>query len=174
MADQREIIITIKNDTGGSIKEESANPSSESPSGSDGDLDREVAGISIMANTAFNGAIEITKNVLWYNYEKHLSLADDYIGQRNLAITRAKVSVATSFVSATATGAAVGFKVGGGVGALVGALIGGGTNAIMPIANAQIELYQQNIRIQQMDAQLSYTRQRTGFSLNSGSIGYDL
>lgn len=171
MAEQREIVITIKNETGGSVREESQQVAQGQEVNSD--IAREMAGISIVANKMFDNAIQMTKNVLWYKYERNLALNDDYIGQRNLSVARQQVAIVTDFISTVAGYTATG-AMGGPVGAIIGAVAGVAVATGNLVFNHAREIDQQNITIKQMDAQLSFNRQRAGFSLTSGSIGENL
>lgn len=123
-------------------------------------------------------ALNVAANevIAWaeYYWNRELTLNDDYIGQRNkqIAITQINrgISYAGQVFSATASGAAVG----GPVGAIIGALIGTGT-AIASIArsNAQSKM-DQDIKLNQWNAQLDFTRSRVGYSTKAASIGEDL
>ena len=101
-----------------------------------------------------------------YEINKYFNLHDDYIGQRNLTIAKNVVSKSLGMATAVASGFMVGGPAGGAI-ALVGVT-----------ASLGIEIYQnydqENIKLRQMNAQLSYSRQRAGFSLTSESIGENL
>lgn len=171
MAEQREIVITIKNETGGSVREESQQVAQGQEINSD--LTREVAGISIMANKMFDNAVQMTKNIAMYQIERKFALTDDYIGQRNFNVARATIGLAAGFIQSTASSAAIGATF-GPAGAIIGAVIGAGIDIAQNVISAAQTIDQQNINIAQINNQLSYSRQRAGFSLTSGSIGENL
>ena len=102
--------------------------------------------------------IKITPIVFKYNevirYEKEI------VGERNVSKKKG-----------TLTRAVVGGAIAGPVGAIVGAVVG----FVGSVGNEAISVYQaynqQDITMKQRNEQLKYTRQRAGFSLESGSIG---
>lgn len=107
---------------------------------------------------------DITK-IANYEINKWFSLNDDYIGQRNLTNALNVVNRAKN----TAASIAAGIVLGGAVGGVIAAV---GSFITLGIDIAQ-NIDRQNIALRQMDAQLSYQRQRAGYSLTSGRIGED-
>lgn len=108
-----------------------------------------------------------------YEFSKYYSTHDDYIGQRNYEIAKANISLAVSVGTSIYSGAAMGASLGGPIGAAVGAMastVFTGVNLALQYNRA---MEQQQLKIDQMNAQLSYTRQRSGYSLTSGSVGED-
>ena len=173
-ADNRSITITLKLDEGKEDldTQKSVNTSSTASKEDNGGTAKAVAAFAV-AQTAQAVASEV---VAWAEYEwiKELTLSDDYIGQRekNIALTQINrgISAVSSIASATASGAAVG----GWVGAIIGFVIGTGTQ-IASIARSNVQgQEQQDIQIRQMNAQLSYTRSRAGWSTQAASIGENL
>ena len=105
---------------------------------------------------------DITK-IANYEINKWFSLNDDYIGQRNLTNALNVVSRAKNMAGTIAAGFVALGPVGGAI-AAVGSLITLGIDIAQNIDR-------QNLMLRQMDAQLSYQRQRAGYSLTSGRIG---
>ena len=118
---------------------------------------------NVVVNRAVNETISQVSEMALYSIEKHLSLTDDYVGQRYLKAGKEVISKTMSMGSSIMAGAVMG----GVVGAIVGAVLSLSSMAFDIFKNYD----QQNIMIRQMDAQLSYQRQRAGYSLTSGSIG---
>lgn len=102
-------------------------------------------------------------NMAIYHFEKEWSLTDDYQSQRNCTIALNVISKSIS----VATNAFIGLSVGGVAGLAVSVVASG--------VDLGFEIYknldQQNIKIKQMDAQLEYTRVRSGYSITDESIG---
>lgn len=101
-----------------------------------------------------------------YEWNKSLNLSDDYIGQRQKQVAMQCVNTTISTISTVGSFAAIG----GPIGAVVGLLVSGVSLGKQIWQNYD----QENIRLRQMDAQLSYTRARAGWSTNAASIGEDL
>lgn len=171
-ADNRSVVITLK------LKNESNennNPTNTSAvqNGNDKNSTAKAVAVFAVAQMAELAAAEV---VAWgeYFWNKSLTLNDDYVGQRSKNIITTQINrginAISNIVSSTASGAAIG----GWVGAIVGAVVGTLTTGV-DIARSNIQGQdQQNILLKQMDAQLSFTRARVGFSLKAGSIGEDL
>ena len=122
---------------------------------------------NLIENAVFTKAFKQVRKQLEemaiYGINRHLQLTDDYITQRYL---QAGVNIISKAISMGTTIMA-GASVGGPVGAVVGAVV-----AVADLTFDIIKNYdQQNIMLRQMDAQLSYQRQRAGYSLTSGRIG---
>ena len=170
----KEITVVLKTigGTGGANAEESGEQKvSTESSAKDKSVAKSVYGALAMqaANAAIN---EMTA---WISYEvnKYLTLNDDYIGQRNLQIAMQAVNWGTSAASTIGSTAMMG-SAAGPVGAVIGAIVGAGMVAARTARqNAQAQ-EQQQIRLNLMNAQLSYTRSRIGWSLQAASIGEDL
>lgn len=174
MADNRSIVITLKieNDGSSGITSPASVSSTSSTKGT-----KSSAGVALAA-WAVSQAVQTTVSelVAWgeYNWNKELTLNDDYIGQRNkqIALTQINrgISAVGSIFSSTASGAAVG----GVAGAIIGFVVGTATQvANITRGNLQAQ-EQQDIRLRQMEAQLDFTRSRAGWSLKAASIGEDL
>lgn len=175
MADTREVKIVLETRGGTESSETervdtqaSAAATSKNESSSSGKQAAKVL-IGTLISEAANEA------VAWAAYEvnKEFTLNDDYIGQRNLQIATQAVnwgiSSATTIASTTMMGATF-----GPIGAAVGALVGTGMVAARTIRENVQAMEQQDIMLNQMQAQLDYTRQRSGWSLKAASIGEDL
>lgn len=98
-----------------------------------------------------------------YESEKFFDLTDNVQGKRNLNIAKQNIRRVASIGMSIYAGA----KTGGLVGAIVGGALG--------IGKLAVDIYQgydqQNIAIKQREEQLSYTRQRVGYSLTVGTNG---
>lgn len=121
---------------------------------------------TILLHEAYRYAKQDIMKVAQYELSKYFNLRDDYIGQRNMNVAKNVISKTVGMGTAVAGG----FMVGGPIGATIAAV---GTMATLGIEIAQ-NYDQENIRLRQMNAQLSYSRQRAGYSLTSDSIGEDL
>ena len=174
--DNRSIVITLKLDK----NSEDENPTDTESKKKEIDKD---AGQKAMTAYFVMESIEAVGNevVAWAEYEwnRELTLHDDYIGQRNKNVAMTYINRATSSVSSLAFGAIAGAKVGaaigmGPVGAAIGVAIGLATTIAGIIRSNVQGQDQQNIAIKQMDAQLDFTRSRAGWSLQAASIGEDL
>lgn len=174
MADTREvkIILETRGGTGGEaerVDNETASAATQQTESSSSGKQAAGALISIIASEAIN------EGVAWASYyiNRDLNLNDDYIGQRNLQIaTKAinwGVSSAGTIASTTMMGASF-----GPIGAAVGALVGVGMVAAKTGRENAQAMDQQNIMLNQMQAQLDYTRQRSGWSTKAASIGENL
>lgn len=121
---------------------------------------------AVLLHEAYSYAKQEITQIANYELNKYFNLNDDYIGQRNLAVAKNIISKGASMGTAIASGFAMGGIVGGAI-AIVG------TTASLGIEIAQ-NYDQENIKIRQMNAQLSYSRQRAGYSLVSNSVGENL
>jgi hypothetical protein len=113
-------------------------------------------------------AKDVTRDVLQetdYFIQRHFQLADDYQGQRSYTVAKnvvlKSVSIGTSAIAAASTLGPVGAVI------AVGAAV---ASTAVDVANNYIN---QADTIRKMDAQLSYTRVRAGYSLTAGSVGED-
>lgn len=157
MADTREIVITIKGS--GETTTQTDKPDNPNPK----DSSNIKKSTSILLNQTYQRLKSEISSEVNYEIDKHFRLSDNYIGQRNFNNAKQVINKAVSFGTSIATG----FAIGGPVGA-VGAFV-------VQTISLGIDIYQnydqENINLRQMEAQLSYTRERAGYSLTSGSIG---
>lgn len=177
MAETREVVITIKGtgSTGGgtgggktviqsitnnNISNIITNSSSTSSAEYDTGID---AGTSVLTNQVFESLKKTLLTEAKYQVNKYFSTRDDYIGQRNY---NAAMSMANMVVG-LGSSVLAGFMVGGPVGAIVA----GATSVLSTAVSVYNTLDAQNLKVDQMNAQLSFTRQRSGYSLTSGSTG---
>lgn len=126
---------------------------------------------AVFAMQAFNYAKEMTINSAEYFIERSFQLTDDYEGQRDFNIAKGFLKRGIAIGGAIVSGAVTGFKAGGPIGAVIGASVSGVGSIGMDVINTAQGIDKQNIAIAQLNEQLSYTRQRAGYSLTSGSIG---
>lgn len=124
--------------------------------------------LAIAATVAVNVAKQEASNMVGfsdYMIQRHLSLTDDYIGQRNYTTAKNIISKGGGIAMAIGSGAMTG--------GIVGALVAAAVSSI----NLGLDIYkaysEQQITLQKMDQQLQFNRVRAGYSLMAGSIGED-
>lgn len=181
MADNRSVTITLKLNRDAENQTDTNQQtgkvgmgSSTAPDGASNDSDA-------TAKAAYTGlviqaaSIALNEGVAWgeYYWNRELSLTDDYIAQRNKQIATTQINRAISAASTIGTYAAVGSQA-GPVGAAIGAILG--TTVVgVGIVRSNIQGQdQQNIMLNRMYTQLSFTRSRAGWSTHAASIGEDL
>lgn len=179
MAETREVVITIKGtgstgSSGGSSKGKSIINSITSNNVTDAINNRSGTGAeydsggldvssSVLANQVFDALKKNITTEAKYQINKYFTTRDDYVGQRNVNVAMSMANMAIGFGSSIVTG----FMVGGPV----GAVIGGIASAVSTAVGVYNTLDAQNLKVDQMNAQLAFTRQRSGYSLTSGSVG---
>lgn len=106
----------------------------------------------------------ILNDEIKYEIDKYYSLTDNVQGQRTMNIAIHLTSKAMELGQAFTTGMIVS-------GNVIGGLVASGLDLI----KQGVDIYQgydkQNIKIRQMEEQLTYTRLRSGYSLTSGDKG---
>jgi len=176
MADTREVKIvleTVDGSAGGTSSETERADTQANAQASKASNRRTWTAIQMFGKDALERAAN--EAVAWANYEidKDFNLNDDYIGQRNLNIATQAVNWSISSASTIASSTIMGASF-GPVGAAIGAAIGIGS-VVAKTARANIQaMEQQQIRINQREAILDFTRQRSGWSLKAASIGENL
>lgn len=178
MAETREVVITIKgtgstgssgggkgktiinNITNNNVTNVINSSSGTSAEYDSGGLD---VGSSVLANQVFDTLKKTISTEAKYQINKYFSTRDDYVGQRdmNAAMSMANMAIGLG------TSVVAGFMVGGPVGAIAA----GVTSVLSTAVNIYNTLDAQNLKVDQMNAQLAFTRQRSGYSLTSGSVG---
>ena len=125
---------------------------------------------SALAYKAFKNTVSQVKTIATYEIDKSFTLSDDFESKRDFHIALSILEKAGNIATSTFAGAMLG-SAGGPVGTVVGAVVG----FVGSVGNEVISVYQaynqQDITMKQRNEQLKYTRQRAGFSLESGSIG---
>lgn len=174
MADERKIVIVLKTEGGnGGATGAAEEQEQESPA----ELSSKSTKIAIAAMAAKQIlSTAVSEGLQWANYEidKNLNLDDNYIAQREKNIALQLIGKAGSFASTIFSSTAAGAIVGNVPGAIIGFILGT-AQAVSSTVRENIQSYeQQDIMLRQMDAQLSYTRQRAGWSTSAASIGEDL
>lgn len=178
MAETREVVITIKgtgstggggggkgktiinNITNNNVTNVINNYSSTGADYDDGGLDTST---SVLVNQVFDALKKTITTEAKYQINKYFTTRDDYVGQRDM-------NTAISFANmAVSLGASIG--AGFAVGGPVGAVIAGVTSVVSTAVSIYNTLDAQNLKVDQMNAQLAFTRQRSGYSLTSGSVG---
>ena len=173
MADNRSIVITLKLD--GGAEENDTSQQTDTKQVADKNDKGKKAKAAYKALSIQAGTVALNEVTSWaeYYWNKELMLNDDYIGERNknVALTQINrgISALSTIGSFTALGASAG-PWGAAIGAVIGTVVAG---AGIVRSNVQGK-EQQDIMLRQMDAQLSFTRSRAGWSTNAGSIGEDL
>lgn len=127
---------------------------------------------SWLVHQALNEAKTQILTAVDYEFTRYYSTHDDYIGQRNYEVAKTFVGMAVSVGTSIYAGAKVGASA-GPIGAVVGAAAGATFSGVSMALQYSRAMESQQLRVDQMNAQLSYTRQRSGYSLTSGSIGED-
>lgn len=128
---------------------------------------------SWLVHKALNEAEQQLKSAVDYEFSMYYSTHDDYIGQRNFEIARANINMAVKVGTSLYSGVSMAASIGGPIGAAISAaaaVVSTGVDLALQYSRA---MEQQQLKIDQMNAQLSYTRQRSGYSLTSGSVGED-
>lgn len=169
----RAITITLKLDGSGDDDNNTENQTNTATKKDDKDgTAKAIASFAVVQSLQ----VVASEAVAWaeYYWNRELTLNDDYVGQRNKNIAISQINKGISVVSKIGTMAATGAMVGGPWGAVIGAVVGAGASALEMARTTKQTMEQQDIAIRQMDAQLSYTRQRAGWSLEAASIGEDL
>ena len=105
-------------------------------------------------------------------FSKYYTTHDDYIGQRNFEIAKACIGIAVNVGTSMVSGAMVGASA-GPVGAAIGAVAGATFSGVNLALQYNRAMERQQLTVNQLNAQLQYTRQRSGYSLTSGSVGED-
>lgn len=121
---------------------------------------------SVLLHEAYNYAKQTITQIASYEINKYFNLSDDYQTQRNVTIAKNVISKATGMGTAIAGGFVAGGAVGGAI-AIVGSV------ASLGVEIAQ-NYDQERIKLNQANAQLSYSRLRAGYSLVSDSVGENL
>lgn len=174
-ADNRSITITLKltgEESGGSNVDTSAQTNTSSFVGEDKNSTTKAFAKYAVGQVANVVTSEV---IAWaeYYWNRELSLNDDYIGQRNKQIAMTQINRGIGFAGSIFASTVAGSSFGPG-GAVIGALIGTAT-AIANVARSNLQgKLDQDISLNQMNAQLSFTRSRAGWSTNAASIGEDL
>lgn len=116
----------------------------------------------------------LVADMVVYEFNKSFALNDDYIGDRNKNFALKIMSQTSNTITTTLSMAAQGAMIGGPVGAVVGAAVGFIGSMASNAIQTSHAMDSQNIMLNKMDAQMSFTRQRAGWSVNAASIGEDL
>lgn len=173
MAEVRAITITIKSEeaaTQNKDVEEKATGSEEISSST-----KKSGGVSSLTSILVNQAFQHAKSQIIseakYQVNKYFSTRDDYIGQRSMNNALTMANKAVSLGTSALAGFSMGMEFGGPAGALIGTLAA----VTFGVADTAISVHQaldaQKLNIDAMNAQLSFMRQRSGYSLTSGSVG---
>ena len=173
--DTRSITITLKLDKTGNEETDTTKQTSQSSGSEENDKNSTGRAIAAYAGMQVLSGV-VSEGLAWAEYEwnKTLTLNDDYIAQRNKSIAMTHVSRTVNNLSTIGSGIATGAAVGGWIGAIVGGAIGLiQVTAGIIRSNVQGQ-EQQDIKIKQMDGQLEFTRTRAGWSTQAASIGEDL
>lgn len=161
MANNGEIVIRIVGE-GEGTNEVQPQPSQPKKK----DKNNDLLGTAVMLSVVKRAGEELKQIAIseaTYEIGKYMRLTDNYFGQQNLNIAKNIVNRASNIGMSIAGG----FVVGGPFGAIAAAAVSA--------VNLGVDIYQnydqQNIRLRQMDTNLSFNRQRAGYSLTAGSVG---
>ena len=171
--DTRSVVITLKLDN--SDENDVSEQTNTTKVSNDTDKNGTAKAVAIWA---VSNAVQMASSeiVNWAEYftNKTLVLRDDYIGQRSKSIATTQINRAISSVSTIGATTAAGAQMGGIVGAIIGAVVGT-TSVVFGAVRSNLQgQQQQDILIKQLDAQLGFTRSRSGWSTTAASIGEDL
>lgn len=168
----RAITITIK--AKGEGKPSSPKPSKPEEKNTEAKSETKSEGQNLsswLVHKALNEAEQQIKSAVDYEFSMYYSTHDDYIGQRNYEIAKASINMAVKVGTSLYSGAAMGASIGGPIGAAIGAAASAVSVGVDLALQYSRAMEQQQLKIDQMNAQLSYTRQRSGYSLTAGSVG---
>ena len=101
-----------------------------------------------------------------YEIKKYFMLKDDYAGAQQMQVAEQMITSIIGFTAGIAGAIIAGGPVGAAAAAV--AIIGAGIKVGIDIYQ---NMDQQRIKLNQINAQLQYNRQRAGYSLTAGSIG---
>lgn len=162
MADEREIVIRIIDEVGGSgIKKSSTKKKKKKQEKENNYLDSAIM-VSLLQSSAKKIYAGGVSNVR-YELDKYFNMTQNYMSKQQLQISLNLMNETISFGKSIYTA----FKTTGPVGAAVVALFN--------VADLGTKIYknyeQEKIKLDRMDNQLDFNRQRAGFSLTSGPTG---
>ena len=123
----------------------------------------ETAAITGVIISAAKSVKQMAASQVSFQINRYFSMTGDYMGQQSLSIASGILSRAAG----AATSIAGGFAVAGPAGAAIMAAVEVGKLALDIYHNYSEEAYQ----LTKMDNQLSFQRQRAGYSLTVGSQG---
>ena len=163
MAEIREVVIKITGEGGSSSEKKSSPKSSPKTNEKIQDVSTIDPATMVLLAQAFDTIKNEFISEVNYSINKHFSLTDDYITQRNLSVAKNVGGRVLAMGSTIIAGASVG--------GVPGAIIG----AVVSMVQLGVDIYQNydqaNIQVKQQNAQLDFTRQRAGYSLTAGSVG---
>ena len=173
MADERKIVIVLKAENDTNAQEEKVSTGTEeNTKQTKGQI--AVAVVAWAVKELLSTAASEALNWAMFEVDKNLMLKDDYIGQRNKRIALQCINRTASNINTIYGSTASGAALGGAGGAIVGFLVGTAHVVSSTVRENVQNNFMQNVQLAQMNAQLSYTRQRSGWSTNAASIGEDL
>ena len=175
-ADERKVVIWLKSEDSNGGQKDNASPEDNKVNPEENANKSPSAAIAIFAAERLASAIT-SEALNWAKFEidKSLNLDDNYMAQRDLSIALQLIGKETSFMSTIVGFAVSGAMIGGGpIGAAVGAAIGTAVSIASTVRENTQSIIQEDIMLRQMESQLSYTRQRAGWSTKAASIGEDL
>ena len=162
----REVVITIK--------DEETKPNDGGGDKATGDSEAQTAaeksgGFSktalILANQAYSRIRSELNSEARYQIGKYFSVRDDYVGQRNMSAASAMIGKSIGLAGSVIGG----FSVAG----VAGAAVFGALDIMGDVFEYSRAMDSQRLKLEKMGAQLSFSRQREGYSLTSDSIGVD-
>lgn len=168
MAEGKEIVIRIVKDAKEETAKKTDSTGDKSKKPTDDAEDNFLGVLIYRAAKQLKGTII---SEIKYQQNKYYSLQDDYLGQQNMEIALNVVEKVWSVGLNIYTGAKLGYKLGSGYGAVAGAVIAAGVSTVQTYQQVAHNYEQERIKLNQMQAQLDFTRQRAGYSLTAGSIG---
>ena len=166
MAEGKEIVIRIINEQGTDKKK--ADVTGENQEKSTDALS--TAAMTTLLQKAARQVKGMVINEAKYQINKYFQLTDDYLGQQNLNIALNVVNKVWNTGLSVFAGAKVGASA-GPIGAVAGAVLMASVSTIGTLQQISHNYEQERIKLNQMNVNLSFNRQRAGYSLTAGSIG---
>lgn len=161
---QGQVVIKFKGSSGGSTTKSGINKNGNVKD-AHSKLEKErVRLVSFATKKIIKGAQSILTDEIKYEINKYYDLTDNVQGQRNMNIAMNLTNKTIELGQAILSGTLVS-----------GNIIGGIIAGTLDLVKQGVDIYQgydkQNIKIRQMEEQLTYTRLRSGYSLTSGDKG---
>jgi len=166
-------VITIRFEEGGKTPGpqpvDPVNPTPDAEKVTDNNL-LETAVLGALLHKTASQVKNMAINEAKYQINKYFMLTNDYLGQQSMNIALNVINKALDFGTTIYFGAKMGAKA-GPAGAIAGVVLAAGVSIISTVQQISHNYEQERIKLNQMDAQLQFNRQRAGYSLTAGSIG---
>ena len=179
MADDRRIVIELKNISGDDTAASKTNDTAEKNSKDlqkvvqtlfhpIKTLEKETIGRNAVVAYAFGEAKQIVLTAARYQLNKYFTLREDYEGEVDFTNMMTTITKVTGFATTVGAGALVGAKTGTVTGTLIGAGIGATGYVVKEIYAAKERRLQQEITINSNNAQSQFQQTRLGLTTGRG------